>query len=573
MDFQESEAFMKENEAKQKRKRMVILGMVLCLITIAFLGCFIIYFKHVDQVTFKMFINNKKYSTSKSFLVEDEDNKGEYYVNLEELCSKADYLFQEGSVSITEGENLYSITTNYEKIDLDISKMTFDKYLYEDTASIEKRSVYESDVYGTDLVIRTPKDTREIFQLNKPLKKINGMVYISKEDIPKVLSYKVDWNNQYRLYLSSVHYLYKYYTPTVTKAGYTTMSGDYENIRAMLDGYLIVEKNNKYGVITTDSKVIIEAKFDRLFYSQNSMEFFAYANSKVGLIEKDGKQLISPSKYQNISIFDQNLDQEHRLYLVSLDGKVGVVNRHGEELIHPLYEQVGLDSSIELYSKLNDAMILYDKFIPVKQDNRWGYYNLETAELGGTDNNSDKLTLAGFGCDISSSKTSSKQKSVVLIPPEIGIKGVVIMYQSELYGIYDCNVDRLIVPFVWSKIYSDTDNKTGVTSYFMESPTGEKVDLKQFLIDNNLVSETGEEKEKEVEESSSSSSFTEEMNNLSTQGKLGDTSNEDEQYFENLDNTSDSESRDEESNETGNTEDTNEETTDGEEQANGDEEV
>ena len=544
----------------------------MCLIIIAFLGCFIIYLKHVDQVTFKMYINNKKYAISKAFLVEDEDNKGEYYVNLEELCSKANYLFQEGSVSITEGENLYSITTNYEKIDLDVSKMTFDKYLFEDTASIEKREGYETDVYGAPLVIRTPKDTREIFHLNKPLKKINGTVYISKEDIPKVLSYRVNWNNQYRLYLFSVHYLYKYYSPTVRQAGYTSMSGDYENIRAMLDGYLVVEKNNKYGVMTIDSKVIIEAKYDRLFYSQNSMEFFAYANSKVGLIDKEGKQLISPSKYQNISIFDQNLDQEHRLYLVTLDGKVGVINRQGDELIYPLYERIGLDSSIDLYSKLKDSMILYDKFIPVKQDNKWGYYNLETGELGGTDNSSDRLTLAGFGCDISNSKTSSKQKSVVLIPPEIGIKGVVIMYQSELYGIYDCNVNRLVVPFVWSKIYSDTDNKTGVTSYYMESPTGEKVDLKQFLIDNNLVTETGEDEETEEEESGSSSSFTEEMNNLSTQGKLSDTSSEDEQYFEDINNTSDSESENEEPDGNEEIEDTNEEATDDGEQDENDDE-
>ena len=181
--------------------------------------------------------------------------------------------------------------------------------------------------------------------------------------------------------------------------------------------------------------------------------------------------------------------------------------------------------------------------------------------------------MSGFGCDISSNKTSSKQKSVTLIPKELGIKGVVIQYQSKLYGIYDCNVNAMVIPFVWSKIYSDTDNKSGVTSYYMESPTGEKVDLKQFLIDNNLVSENGEEEEEEPDDTAStSSSFTEEMNNLSTKGRLQETTSEDDQYFENLDdtNTETAETAEAEDDETSNTE---EQTSDGEEQDENNDEV
>ena len=573
MDFQESTEFMKENEARQKRKRLLVLGMVICLLIIAFLGCFIIYLKHVDEVTFKMYINNKKYKVSKSFVYTEGEKDVDYYISLEEICSNMKYTFQEGSVSLEEGENLYSITTNYEKIDFDITKQTYNKYLFEDSASLAKRNTYESKVYGSSLAIRTEKNTKEIFELSKPLKKVNGKIYIYSEDIPMVLSLRVRWDNPYRLYLFSLNYLYTYYGPIVSKAGYSSMSGDYENIRAMLDGYLIVEKDNKFGVIGIDSKVIIEARYDRLFFSQNSKEFFAYANSKVGLIDKTGKQLIQPSKYNNISILDQNLDQEHRLYLVSLDGKVGVVKRDGEELIYPLYDAIGLDSSVQLYSGLKDAIILYDKLIPVKQDNKWGYYNLETGELGGVDNTEDKFNLSGFGCDISSNKTSSKQKSVTLIPKELGIKGVVIQYQSKLYGIYDCNVNAMVIPFVWSKIYSDTDNKSGVTSYYMESPTGEKVDLKQFLIDNNLVSENGEEEEEEPDDTAStSSSFTEEMNNLSTKGRLQETTSEDDQYFENLDdtNTETAETAEAEDDETSNTE---EQTSDGEEQDENNDEV
>ncbi len=523
MDFQESTKFMKEMEQKQKRKKMLILGIIFCIVLIAFLAAVIFYLKYQDSITFKMFINNKKVVTSKTFVDYNEKTK-DYYVNLEELSKALGYSFQQGSIALTEGENLYSITSNYEKVDINLDSDEYSKYVYEDDASRAKRAEYESLTYGTDLIIRTPANTKEIFKLNKPLKKINGTVYINYLDIEDLLSISYNWENPYRLYLYGVRGLYSLYTKTVTKAGYNSLSGDYENMRAMVDGFLVVEKDTKYGVIDNSGSVLIEAKYDRILYSQNSKEFFAYANNRVALIDKTGKQLIAPSLYQDISILDQNLDQEHRLYQVKKDGKLGVVTRDGKELVHPLFDVIGLDSTNELYSSLKDTIILYDKIIPLKQGNGWGYYNISTDEL------TSEFNLASFGCNISNQKTSANQKSVVLIPKDVGIKGIVLMYQSGLYGIYDCNADRLIIPFSYNKVYSDTDNKTGITSYYLEL-NGDRTELRQFLEENGLITENGEE-ENEENDTSEESSFTEEMNNLSTKGKLTETSNEDEQYFE-----------------------------------------
>ena len=144
--------------------------------------------------------------------------------------------------------------------------------------------------------------------------------------------------------------------------------------------------------------------------------------------------------------------------------------------------------------------------------------------------------MAGFGYNISNQKTSANQKSVVLIPKEVGIKGIVLEYQSGLYGIYDCNVNKLVIPFSYNKVYSDTDNKTGITSYYLEL-NGEKTELRQFLEETGRITENGEDQNDE-NDTSEESSFTEEMNNLSTKGKLSETSNEDEQYFEENQNTS-----------------------------------
>lgn len=544
MDFQESEAFLKENESKQQKKKMLLIGIVTCILFVAFMATIIVYLQIQDAKTFKMFINGKKVPTSKTFVYTEENKKtGEtdYYVDLRELSKALGYMFQDGSVALTEGENLYTLTTHYEQLDINADKMTFDKYVTVEGTDKEKRVKQETTIYGQELTIRTPKDTREIFHLQKPLIAKNGTVYASREDINMLLSINYSWSNDniYRLRISTLDSLYARYAPIAANAGYTSFSGDFENIRAILDGFLVVEKNGKYGVIDKTGQVIIEAKYERLQFSQNSKEFFAYANSKAGLIDKNGQQLIPPTTYQDIAILDQNLDQDNRLYLVSKDGKYGVIDRKGTELIHPLYDKIGLDSTVELYKTLEDPIILFNKVIPIKQENTWGLYNLETGELSGYDESTDQFNYAGFGCDISSSKTSANQKSIVLIPKEVGIKGVVIMYKSGLYGIYDCNVNSISVTFMWSRIYSNTDNKTGVVSYYMENNvTGEKVELNQFLTENSLITETGEDEEDDdtADTSSGGSSFTEEMNNLSTDGKLNNSSNEDEQYFDNLEN-------------------------------------
>ena len=60
MDFQESTQYMKEIEQKQKRKRMLIIGIIFCIVLIAFLAAVILYLRYQDSITFKMFINNKK---------------------------------------------------------------------------------------------------------------------------------------------------------------------------------------------------------------------------------------------------------------------------------------------------------------------------------------------------------------------------------------------------------------------------------------------------------------------------------------------------------------------------------
>ena len=166
MDFQESTQYMKEMEQKQKRKKMLIIGIIFCIVLIAFLAAVIFYLKYQDSITFKMFINNKKVMTSKTFVNYDEKTK-DFYVDLEELSEALGSSFQQGSIALAEGENLYSITGDYEKVDINLDSDKYNKYVFEDDASRGKRAKYEKTAYGTSLVIRTPANTRHFDRCQK----------------------------------------------------------------------------------------------------------------------------------------------------------------------------------------------------------------------------------------------------------------------------------------------------------------------------------------------------------------------------------------------------------------------
>lgn len=175
-----------------------------------------------------------------------------------------------------------------------------------------------------------------------------------------------------------------------------------------IDGRNIkVVKDGKYGLISEEGQVLIDFGFDDIQ--------FIHDNMYIGLIHKDETELNGINLnhwdrgYQTITcfIFDQNFDIINKLedfdyilyygiksFIVSKNGKFGMVNHLGEVIVPLDYDSLVPEASYYRVSKNNkigilnaegkvvipleyDSIEFYGEAVYVTQDNLIGIYNRE----------------------------------------------------------------------------------------------------------------------------------------------------------------------------------------------------
>lgn len=123
------------------------------------------------------------------------------------------------------------------------------------------------------------------------------------------------------------------------------------------DNLLRVEKNNKYGLIDFDGKVILECEYDSIYALKGVTEnIIVKKDGKLGLVNSKGQTIIN-TEYNSIQTLEEGYKAE---YLVSnAEGKFGVISTSGTNILEPIYEEVKYLGSNEVYSvKMNGEIQL-----------------------------------------------------------------------------------------------------------------------------------------------------------------------------------------------------------------------
>ncbi len=479
MNLEESDLYKEKLEKNTRKRRGVMLSIVLCAFLIAFLFIMIMILKYQDSITEKLFLNDTQVTLTPEFYKTMED--GSIYLNVREIANLLGYTYTKGEYNkFNEDEDSCYLQNDFEIVSMAVKSNKFKKFI-----EVSGKPV----VAEIEVTMKNENGYNETFELKKELKFIDGKIYASIDDISEMLNVQIDWK-EYRFRFYSLEYMITYAKNIVGKAGYTEMSGYYENLKSVLYGYAIVgngsskEKDKKgslYGVISlSDGKEIISIKYDDIKFVQNVREFYVtVSNGTMGILADDGSTVIAPSEYEDISL----LDDENQLYLVKKDEEYGVVNRSGKRVIYAENDEVGLDVSEFDLIEIENNSLLYGKCIPVKKDDKYGLYNLEGDLVAG-------IVYDELGyISTATSTTSGNEESVLLIPPSVGIKGIVLNL-GELYGIFDVTEERIMIACSCSKIYAIT--KSGQTTYYMEV-AGETYNLADYIKENNLrnVDENG----------------------------------------------------------------------------------
>lgn len=465
MNLEESDIFKEEIEKNSKHKKNVMLSIIVCVIIMIVLIALIIYIRYVDSRTLKLFVDNKQLSIPSDFYIV-EDNKR--YVNLDELSGFLGYDYTKGVYNLyNEDDDSCYMQNKFETIAISSGKNKFEKYI----------TLVQEETIG-DIPVTSKSDSGycESFTIDEPAKFIDGSIYIYDEYIPKMFNVSLKWT-EYRIYFYTLEYNIALAQKTISKMGYTEMSGYYENIRAIADGYAIVGNNTKvYGVVSLNNESeIISIKYDDIKYVQNTEEFYVtVADGTMGLMSSKGQTIIPPTEYEDISL----LDEQNQLYLVEKNNEYGVLSRNGDVIAYAENDEIGYDVSKFNTEYLGNDLLWFNKCIPVRKNGKYGLYNKD-----GENELLLQINYEGFGYLSSESKSSGNQQSVLVIPGSVGIEGIVIKY-NDLYGIYDVNEERIVLTCVFTKIYSIT--KSGNTKYYIEY-NGQEMDLAEYLEQNNLV--------------------------------------------------------------------------------------
>ncbi len=458
MNLEESDKFAQKQAQNEQKKKFVLMSIIGCGILIALLIVMIIYIQYQDALQLKIYIDGTQISFSDKFLKQEN---GTNYVSIRELSDLLGYTYTKGEYKkYNENADSCYIKNNLEIVAMTAEKSTLTKYIEVIEGAPE---LTLEGPYGIEMTVEAQNGASNTFVLEKPVKQINGELYLPFEYVIDVYNMTIDTSVKNRIRMYTLPTLFQSAKQLAAKLEYGTISGVYENIRAIPYGLVVVGDNGIFGVIDLKGQEILSVKYEHLSFLQNTEEFFMRAENTVGLLDKTGSTIIKPMDYDNMSI----LDEIEELYLVEKNRKYGVVNRDGEVVIHVDYDRIGLKNIDDFkISTLRNDYLLFDKCIVAELDGKLGLYDIKGKELL-------KPVYEGFGylSDVSG------EDSVLLIPKEVGFNGLVINFDGR-YAIYDVDREIIAAPAVYNKIYSVT--KAGATTYYADF-NGEQLLLKGVL--------------------------------------------------------------------------------------------
>ena len=520
MNLEESDSFKEKLERNNRHRKGVVLSIVLCACLIALLFILILILKYQDSITEKLFLDKKQISIPKEFYFVEDDT---IYLNIKEVSNILNYTYTKGEYNkFNEDEDSCYLQNDFEIVSMSVNSSKYKKYVNVSTDS--------PTIADIKVTMKNSNGYNETFNLKHPLKFVNEKIYASVDDVKEMLNVSIDWQ-KYRFKFYSLDYLVSSAREQAGKAGIAQISGYYENLKAVLYGYIIagnpVANGNKnttlFGVVDFSGKEIISIKYDDIKFVQNTREFYiTVSNGTMGILDENGGTIIAPSEFQDISL----LDDENQLYLVEKSGEYGVVNRNGKIIIYAENDQIGYDTTKYNLVDIPNNLFLLNTCIPVKKDGKYGLYNKEGDLVLGI-----AYTDLGYKTT-SKSTTAGNEQSVLIIPPSVGVNGIVINL-NDLYGIFDVTTQKILLPCSFSKIYAIT--KSGETTYYAELG-GEQINLADYLKENGLnnVDEEGNPITVKSSEENENQNIDEDENSNEEQDNLKDKEVQTSDVSENL---------------------------------------
>ncbi len=455
IDYDEIEQKKMKN---QKLKLIIIIAIIIIsLLIIALIG--LIMYKKDNPTYITTYIDDVKVKGFENILDIQTDENGEvqFYIPIRKFASYLNAVNSEFGYEDYDGE--YDIKTE----NMDSCYILRDK---------QEVAVYSKDskiIYKKNL--QTNSKEYEEYTVDKDFFINQGELYASQEGIETGYNVIISYNEKKKIItIYTLDYIVNSQIESLSKesfGNYGTLEYEdkvFNNNKSIFENVLIVKTvNKKYGVLSANHKeFVLEPKYDKISYIPDSKCFLVESSGKVGLFSINGTRKID-------LIYDDiiSMGKNSNLYIVKINNQYGVVdaNEGGNIIIHPEYDQIGIDVSKFAYNGVKNGYIIFDELIPVRQNKLWALFDKKGKRVSGGFN------YTNIGC--SNIKSGNNIYPLLQIP---NAKLIVVSDQTNKYGFIDLNGNDSIVPFVLEQIY--VKKSDGKDTYWMTlSRNGEEQEI------------------------------------------------------------------------------------------------
>ena len=424
----------KKKDNSKKIARIILIFIALIIIAIISVLGVLMYIKNKEL---KLYIDGNVNDKVKNMMEVDED--GTVYFPVKDIASYLGYQSYNGEYT----DKSEDANKCYVQNDNEIANFV-----------LNSNKIYK-------LALENSDGNYNYYYANKPVKAINGKLYISSDALANAfnLSFTYDTDSN-RVYIYTMPYLIESYSAKVLDYGYDSISDNFINQKAVLNSMLVVTKNQgkSYAVIDLKGNAIIEAKYDNIEYLENTGDFLVTSNNKVGIISSKRETKVQ-LLYDSLEL----VDSDSGLFIAKKDNKYGIIDSRGNIKVYIEYDQIGIDNTKFEKNNIKNKYLLDNGMIPAKKDKYWGAFD------------KNGKTVLNFEYDsFGYTATSNREAINLLIIPDYNL---MVVCQNKKYALVSSTGDMVIRP-VLDDVYMTISS--GKKYYYM-NVSDRKIDIIEFL--------------------------------------------------------------------------------------------
>ena len=424
----------KKKDNSKKIARIILIFIALIIIAIISVLGVLMYIKNKEL---KLYIDGNVNDKVKNMMEVDDD--GTVYFPVKDIASYIGYQSYNGEYT----DKSEDANKCYVQNDNEIANFV-----------LNSNKIYK-------LALENSDGNYNYYYANKPVKAINGKLYISSDALANAfnLSFTYDTDSN-RVYIYTMPYLIESYSAKVLDYGYDSISDNFINQKAVLNSMLVVTKNQgkSYAVIDLKGNAIIEAKYDNIEYLENTGDFLVTSNNKVGIISSKRETKVQ-LLYDSLEL----VDSDSGLFIAKKDNKYGIIDSKGNIKVYIEYDQIGIDNTKFEKNNIKNKYLLDNGMIPAKKDKYWGAFD------------KNGKTVLNFEYDsFGYTATSNREAINLLIIPDYNL---MVVCQNKKYALVSSTGDMVIRPVLDDAYMTISSGK----KYYYMNVGDRKIDIIEFL--------------------------------------------------------------------------------------------